>query len=271
LSQKVITPYYPEANGMVERQNAEVVKHLRALVLSRKVMYQWSTYLPLVQRILNFTKHGSLTVSPHTIIFGDMIPDVMVDRVTSYDQALVDDYLYELKKVQEDLIKTNQLYLEEQAKKRDRRSMSVSNGKDPPPFEINNYVLLSYPNGPSSKLSSLYRGPMKIVKKKTDYIFIVKDLLSEREYEVHANRLRMLYVPDNTSDEDLKELAVADSQEFEVEKILEHKGKPTNRSKMKFLVKWMNEDNPTWEPFENVKDLEALEEYIKEHPELQVL
>jgi hypothetical protein len=271
LSQKVIVPYYPEANGIVERSNAEIIKHLRSLVLSRRVMDQWSTYLPLVQRILNFTKHGSLTVSPHTIIFGDMIPDVMVDRIVSYEQALVDEYLYELKKVQVDLVKSNQLYLEEQAKKRDHRLVSVTNSTGTPPFKVGDYVLLSYPNGPPSKLSSLYRGPMKIKGMKTPYIFFVVDLLNNREYEVHANRLRVLKLAENITEDDLKELALADSQEFEVDQIVDHKGKPTSKVKMKFLVKWKHDEELTWEPYDTVKDLEALELYIQDHPELKVL
>ena len=202
-------------------------------------------------------------MSPNRIVWGD--------TVVSYDQALDDDYLIELKKVQQDLIKVNQAYLQERASKRDQRLLSLVKSDKLPPFDVGDYVLVSYPNGPPHKLSSLYRGPMKIIEKKTPYIFVVADLLSNRESQVHVNRLRLLLVSDNVDEDDLKDLALADSQEFEVEKILEHKGKISAKTKMKFLVKWKDDDKPTWEPYENVQDLAALEDYIHEHPELKVL
>ncbi len=40
----VILPYHPQANGIVKRRNAEVMKHLKILVLNRKDSKQWSLY-----------------------------------------------------------------------------------------------------------------------------------------------------------------------------------------------------------------------------------
>ncbi len=40
----------PQANGLVERCIKEVVKHLRYIILERRVQENWSTYLPMVQR-----------------------------------------------------------------------------------------------------------------------------------------------------------------------------------------------------------------------------
>jgi len=44
----VIVPYHPEANGIVERRNAEILKHLRTLVQNKYIMDEWSLVLPLV-------------------------------------------------------------------------------------------------------------------------------------------------------------------------------------------------------------------------------
>ena len=63
----VIVPYHTEANGLAERRNAEVMKHLRALVYAKDVQDSWSQVSPLFQRILNFTKHSSIGVSPQQI------------------------------------------------------------------------------------------------------------------------------------------------------------------------------------------------------------
>jgi hypothetical protein len=94
----VIVPYHPQANGLIERRNAEIMKHLRALVLSRDIRDEWSKVLPSVQRILNFTKDSSIGVSPQQIIFGDMLPNNMSIDMSSIDGSVpVSEYLKMLK------------------------------------------------------------------------------------------------------------------------------------------------------------------------------
>jgi hypothetical protein len=60
----LVVPYHPEGNGMVERVNAEVMKHLRFLVLDRRIKDEWWLYLPLVQRIINFVENRSIGTFP---------------------------------------------------------------------------------------------------------------------------------------------------------------------------------------------------------------
>ena len=112
----IIVPYHPQANGLVERRNAEVMKHLRALVLSRHISENWSSVLPLVQRILNFTKDGSINLCPAQVIFGDMIPmDASIIMSSSDGVIPTSDYLEMLKVKQLRLIQESQRYLEENA------------------------------------------------------------------------------------------------------------------------------------------------------------
>ena len=65
--------YKPSANGIVERANAEVVRHLSAIVRSRGIQQMWSLGLPLVQRILNKTVHSSVGYSPAELFFGNAV------------------------------------------------------------------------------------------------------------------------------------------------------------------------------------------------------
>ena len=62
-----------EANGLVERCIKEVVKHLRYIILERRVQENWSTYLPMVQRIINATVHSGIGVAPAKLVFGGMV------------------------------------------------------------------------------------------------------------------------------------------------------------------------------------------------------
>ena len=65
--------YHPEANGIVERANGEVMKHLRALANEFVVKDDWATFLPLVQRIVNASPHSSTGIAPARLLFGDLI------------------------------------------------------------------------------------------------------------------------------------------------------------------------------------------------------
>jgi UDP-N-acetylglucosamine 2-epimerase len=56
----IIVPYHPKGNSMAERRMKEVGAHLRALVYEYRIKSEWFHYLPLVQRILNYTVDGSI-------------------------------------------------------------------------------------------------------------------------------------------------------------------------------------------------------------------
>ncbi len=48
------TAYSKEENGLVERANQEVMRHLRAMLFDARVHDKWSyEQLPMVQRIMN--------------------------------------------------------------------------------------------------------------------------------------------------------------------------------------------------------------------------
>ena len=50
----------------------EVLTHLRALVYENRIKEHWSHYLPLVQRIINYTIDGSIGTQPALVIFWDI-------------------------------------------------------------------------------------------------------------------------------------------------------------------------------------------------------
>lgn len=65
--------YSKQENAIVERANKEVMRHLRNIIFDKRVVKEWSIYLPLVQRIMNASIHSSIGVAPATIIFGNGI------------------------------------------------------------------------------------------------------------------------------------------------------------------------------------------------------
>ncbi len=75
--------YHHQANGLVERANKEVGRHLTALTNDMRVTSQWSLYLPLVQRIINSQPHSATGFTPSTLVFGNAV---------NLDRGFIDDF-----------------------------------------------------------------------------------------------------------------------------------------------------------------------------------
>jgi hypothetical protein len=65
--------YHPEANGIVERGNAEGIKHLCAMVLVSVDKARWVLYLPLVQLMLKASPDTSIGTYPLWLLFGNQL------------------------------------------------------------------------------------------------------------------------------------------------------------------------------------------------------
>jgi hypothetical protein len=78
--------------------------------------------------------------------------------------------------------------------------------------------------------------------------------------------------------QDLRQLAALDKDEYEVEAILEHKPPgPKRPQRVKpsdywFKVKWsgFSDEENSWEPYQQLKNLKPLEEYLLKFPDLKL-
>ena len=50
----------------------EIMIHLRALLYEKRIKSEWSHFLPLVQRILNYSVDGSIGTQPARVPFGEI-------------------------------------------------------------------------------------------------------------------------------------------------------------------------------------------------------
>jgi hypothetical protein len=267
----IVVAYHPEGNGLVERRMKEIMKHLRALVFERRVKETWSQYLPLVQRIINYSIDGSIGTQPARIILGDLAgADLAVDLPSAWGGRSVHEYLVKLREMQAILIRTTQDFLEKNQRKRGRNA--DPRRSEVPGFREGQFVLLQYPNRPPNKLAGLYRGPMVITAIERPDLIKVRDLVSDKVSVVHVSRLRPFRHPKNMTLEEATALAAVDLDEFYVEKIVKHDAVGKNKNKWRFRVRWLGyePDDDTWLYWTAVKDLAAMDEYSEEHPELKL-
>jgi hypothetical protein len=72
------------------------------------------------------------------------------------------------------------------------------------------------------------------------------------------------------TEQELVQVAARDLGELVVVEILGHRGRPSQRTFMEFQVRWSDGD-VTWEPWQAVKKLAALESYLATQPTLKRL
>ena len=82
--------YSSEENAIVEA-NQEVLRHLRTIIHSTKVLDTWNLFLPFVQRIMNAAVSQTTGVSPAQLLFGYAITldrSILVDLPIDVKQDL---------------------------------------------------------------------------------------------------------------------------------------------------------------------------------------
>jgi hypothetical protein len=262
--------YRHESNGIVERANAEVLKHLRGIVMDRRVAASWSDWLPLVQRVLNATPHLATGVPPARLLFGDA---VRLDRGVllpvhreGNEEVVVEDYILRLTEGQREILRASREHQDRVVEQRAAKSPDEITT-----FQVGDYVLASYPERPPNKLLPRWRGPL-VVAGIGGSTYRCQDLLTQKLVNFHVSRLKR-YVMEQTNEP--AAVAAVDADEFFVEAIISHRWIRKNSKKkdhLEFRVRWAGyePEEDTWLPYREVRDLAALDDYATLHPELRL-
>ena len=85
IKHHVTIPYSKEENGIVERANKEVNRHIRNILADKDCIPDWPQ---MTEKLLNRSVKQALGVSPNTLLFGDVIPTeqslmVEIDHIPS--------------------------------------------------------------------------------------------------------------------------------------------------------------------------------------------
>jgi hypothetical protein len=122
-------PYSKEENGLVERANKEINRHIRNIMFDNIIQTSWSEHLDLTANLLNSTVKEPLGTSPHQLVFGrdfDILPQDLL--ISSVPHNTIRGYLDDLISRQQRILtaaQRSQMSLDEQHKNR-RRSRRLS-------------------------------------------------------------------------------------------------------------------------------------------------
>jgi hypothetical protein len=258
-----------EENAIVERANKEVMRHLRGVILEKKVVTEWSTYLPLIQRIMNASVHSSTGVSPAQLLFGNAVKldsGIFLPHKKGYNaeaeqESTLAEWAQKMQATQAELIELARKHQVE----RDQHHIIQQEPANTTEFPINSYVLVKYRNRPPTKFHSAWRGPMRVVNFNKSH-YTLQDMVSDKLRNFHVTQLKAFKY--DQMDTDPVDIARAEQNEFLVENILEHRSDGSKRrTNYEFLVKWAGYENTdnTWEPWEFVRDNKQLIKYLYTH------
>jgi hypothetical protein len=266
-----------EANGLVERGNKEVLRHLRAIIYDRNVIADWSDNLPLVQRIMNSSVHDTIGVSPAQILFGNAL-ELNRGVLHGHADAPSTDPDSPLLRQWMDKMLTNQAHVIRAAQQTQLRKEEV-HLRSVDPAEVTSYadgeyVLVVKTNhsmkaGPENKLSLPQAGPFRVDHHEGS-IYFLRNLVTGKLQSYHVKELRAFHYDEAVVNP--IEVANKDDQRFIVESIVDHRPKVKRasllarmRSRLQFLVKWQgyaNSEN-TWESYHELRHDAALHEYLR--------
>ena len=267
---RITLAYSKEENAMVERANKEVLRHLASMTYDTRIREDWIDFLPLIQRIINATPHSNTGVAPSQLLFGNAIqldrgiflPINKLENQTPSNTTL-QSWTDKMLTKQSELLKL----AETLQRSKDTSNTAERSSTTYTSFEINSYVLVAYPHTrmgqrPPVKTMTPFRGPMRILSV-NESTYTLQDLVTLKEETVHVSLLKPFdFDPKHTNP---TEVARHDTDEFEVETILQHTGDFSRKHSLQFQVQWKGygPEHNTWEPWSSVRDNTNLHSYLK--------
>jgi hypothetical protein len=304
ITQHVVLPYTPQANGIVERANRSILERLRQMIYSKRLVrhtaHQWSDLLPLVQRSINASVHSATGTSPARILFGNNLD---LDRclltamphgrefdtsnyvdALSYNQRII---LEEAEAHQSKLCAS--VIAKAQAKQRVKRNGHWVNAPAKA-LQVGDWVLVRpQPDYPLNKLAPRLLGPFKVDRLTESDIVIVYDTLKQIRRRFLLRQLERFDVSAVADVEGLTRVAESDGFEFPVEAIIGHalinegglgsnpEQLPVNfkrgsrkKSAFQFLVRWAGYVEPTWIEYKVASRLVQFPGYVTFLPNLNM-
>ena len=104
-----------------------------------------------------------------------------------------------------------------------------------------------------------WAGPYRVLSPQANNV-VLEDITGGLSMTVDVSRLKPFWLDPGV---DPQAVAAADMGEVQVLRVLAHKGSERNRGTLEFKVEWSDGDI-TWEPWDHVKKLTAVDDYIQE-------
>jgi len=252
-----------ESNG-VEGTNKQILRHLKILVNEERIKDDWSspTVLPIIQFLINSSMNSESGVIPLHATFGSQ--DAIYMRLPEDGKGISPDTHSYVRLLDENLQNLRVV------SKRFQDSLVDERTRDTPAqlqnqYQPGDFVFFDREHLPE-KLASFFLGPYEVVFQEKNVVHC-RNLIQGDIKIFHVTRLKPFI---GTKDEAFQ-LALRDNDQFEVDKIIAHRGDPKTRTTMEFEIRFMD-GSCKWLPYSSdIFQMLQFEDYCREQPGLYFL
>jgi hypothetical protein len=249
MDHRLTTPYYPQANGRVERTVRTALNSIKKQLMGCNT--SWAQYVPLTQLAINLQVSTKTQASPFTLMFGRPFAGL-----SDFRRAKVEDlspekrlqYLEFVHNIIYPVVHSKHISLATQRQEMLDRNRKLIHTPIPPGTEVllkNEYK--------KNKLDPLFVGPLTVVRCNKGEAYTLRSMDGS-------------ILPRDTPPSKLKVLSDlyngADNEHYEVDAILNHR---IVKGSYQYLVRWRGYDPSydTWQPADTFDDLTIIQEYWK--------
>lgn len=194
-------PYTPWSNGGIERLGKEMLRVFRSVISEYQMRpVEWVDLLPMVQHALNNAPSPQRRNTAPVTAFAGLDPSPPIStfyRSSTQTIVEVDDVHRErIMNIESLRARMEELHpVIHEAVERNRRSNRQANSKGVlPNFMEGDFVLVARDEFTvGEKLQLRWRGPRRIVKALSDYVFQVEDLRTGDYEDIHGSRLKFYH------------------------------------------------------------------------------
>jgi hypothetical protein len=243
IKPSMTTAFHPQANGGTERVNREVQLYLSIFCINNPTT--WSRALKKAEFVYNNRPHADRTQTPFELMYGQA-PIAIPTAFGHTENPTVEARLAQLNQWRKDAIIAHE-YARERMKTRINESYT--------PFSKNDKVWLEGRNlklNYNKKITTKREGPFVITEVLGPLNYRLKLPPKWKTYNTFHASLLTPYVENRTHGPNYPQPhpdIVNDKPEWEVERILRHKG----TKNISYQVKWKGYEETTMEPEENLE------------------
>ena len=250
-SLKMSTAFHPQTDGQTERANRTLEEMLRAYVNRRGD--DWDKYLPLLEFAYNNSRQASTLHSPFYLNYGrhPFTPSFNCTPLSTTPAA--DDFSTRMARTLDEAKANLEIAQARQAVQANKHRTSME-------FKEGDMVLLAtkHLKTVQGKLTARWIGPFRVEQRVSPTSYKLRLPGHMRIHPVfHVSLLRPYIGHDEDSNVVVPELDIEESDEYEVEAILDKRTRREGRRRItEYLVAWAGygpEDN-TWEPQEHLRN-----------------
>jgi hypothetical protein len=283
-----IEPYSPQQNGQVERVNQEIMRHLRAIILSGESgvnsQLRWGVLAPAARRIVNNTVNWETGVTPNDLLYGgyaDTELSLFEEHRAFGEGEAVPGWRFakELEDAQWELLRRSAVHQEKILSE----VIQVAEAKGVREIREGDWVLAKrggLGQRPKGKLQSRYMGPYLVVDRpdSTASIVLCQHLGTKQVCKFHMSELQAADLSHYQNVQDAIPIALRDEWTYLIDSIVDHRprggrklasGRLRPKQSYSFFVRYAllpesreaGEENPCWQPWSNCQHLSALRDY----------